>query len=269
MTILNIAVVGGGVGGPCAAMGLAQNGHRVTLYELTASKDGVGFAFRITPDSDRCLKFLGIDTVLGDAVIANSGRVMDAEGHIAAEFRENTDLDKAKKGTSVFAYRPTLHRQFLDRMTDVGVIVKTNARVTSVDIDNTTLTFDDGSVVSADVIIAADGVHSIIRPSIVDASKYYPKVSTGNNCLRFTVPKQTILADSVTSGLVDGDYKMFTWKGDEKRIIAYAVDGDRLFNFNATHAADMSKLETFSAECNGEDAVGKPVLLLPPYECSD
>ncbi|KAJ9606223.1 hypothetical protein H2200_009184 [Cladophialophora chaetospira] len=255
MTLLNIAVVGGGVGGPCAALGLAQNGHHVTLYECATSTDGVGFAFRITPNSDRCLRSLGVDTVLGGAVIANSGRLMDAVGLVTAEFRENTDLGKAKKGTSVFAYRPSLQRQLLDRMSKAGVVLKPGMKVTSVDVDDTTLTFDDGSTISADLIIAADGVHSIVRPCIVDASIYYPKLSTDHNCLRFTIPKQTILTDSITSKLVDGDYKMFTWKGDEKRIIAYSVDADRQYNFNATHPAHMSKAETSNADYNGEDAV--------------
>lgn len=105
MRPLNIAVVGGGVGGPCAAIALAQNNHHVALYERATSTDGVGFAFRITPNSDRCLKFLGIDTMEGGAVPANTGRLMNWKGDIIAEFRENTDPEQAKKGASVFAYR--------------------------------------------------------------------------------------------------------------------------------------------------------------------
>jgi salicylate hydroxylase len=101
---LNIAVVGGGIGGPCAAIALAQNGHKVTVYERTATTD-VGFAFRITPNSDLCLKYLGVDTVDGGAVPANTTRLMDHMGNVKLELRENTDAAKAKKATSVFAYR--------------------------------------------------------------------------------------------------------------------------------------------------------------------
>jgi 2-polyprenyl-6-methoxyphenol hydroxylase-like FAD-dependent oxidoreductase len=102
---MRITIIGGGIGGPAAAIGLAQNGHAVTLYERAASLEGVGFAFRITPNSDRCLKHLGIDTVDGGAVTANTSRMMDHRGNVTFENRENTDPDKAKKGTSVFAYR--------------------------------------------------------------------------------------------------------------------------------------------------------------------
>ncbi len=257
MAPLNIAVVGGGVGGPCAAIGLAQKGHNVKLYERSTPGDSVGFAFRITPNSDRCLKFLGIDTMDAGAVAANSGRMMNASGKIVAEFRENADMEKAKKGASVFAFRSSLQRQLLDRMAEAGVTLKTGVKVTSVDVDKTTLTFEDGSTMSADLIIAADGVHSAIRPSIVDASIHYPKPSTGYNCLRFMVPKEAMLTDPITSKVVDDDFKMFQWKGDKKRIIGYAVDHDNQYNINATHPVELSSRETSRGDNDGEQAVGE------------
>lgn len=103
---LNIAIVGGGIGGPASAIGLARQGHTVTLYERSSNAlDGVGFAFRITPNSDRCLKFLGIDTRDAGAVEATSGRMMNHDGAVVGEFRENVDRAKAREAASVFAYR--------------------------------------------------------------------------------------------------------------------------------------------------------------------
>ena len=88
-----------------AAAGLARNGHQVTVYERLSSSTEIGYAFRITANSDRCLKFLGIDTVAGGAVAANSTRIFNARGEVVLEFKENSDSEKAKRGTSVFAYR--------------------------------------------------------------------------------------------------------------------------------------------------------------------
>ena len=105
MSPLTIAIVGAGVGGPAAAIGLARNGHAVTIYERSTSTSEVGYAFRITPNSDRCLKHLGIDTIAGGAVAANSVRMFNAQGEVEEEFKENTDPEKAKRGTSVFAFR--------------------------------------------------------------------------------------------------------------------------------------------------------------------
>ena len=105
MAPLKIIIIGAGIGGPAAAIGLARNGHNVTIYERSKSTSEVGYAFRITPNSDRCLKHLGIDTVAGGAVPANTARILDTEGRVVHEIRENVDAKRAKDATSVFAYR--------------------------------------------------------------------------------------------------------------------------------------------------------------------
>ena len=105
MAPLQIVVVGAGIGGLVAAAGLARNGHRVTVYERLSSANEIGYAFRITANSERCLKFLGIDTIAGGAVAANSNRMFNARGEVILEFKENSDTEKTKRGTSVFAYR--------------------------------------------------------------------------------------------------------------------------------------------------------------------
>ena len=100
MAPLDIIIVGAGIGG------LARNGHRVTVYERATASE-IGYAFRITANSDRCLKHLGIDTVAGGAVAANSNRMFNAEGREVLHFRENVPRDQgeAGRGTSVFAFR--------------------------------------------------------------------------------------------------------------------------------------------------------------------
>ena len=105
MAPLRIIVVRARIGGLVAAAGLARNGHRVTVYERLSSSTEIGYAFRITANSDRCLKLLGIDTIAGGAVAANSNRMFNARGEVVFDFKENSDTEKAKRGTSVFAYR--------------------------------------------------------------------------------------------------------------------------------------------------------------------
>ena len=105
MAPLKIVIVGAGIGGLAAAIGLARNGHQITVYERLSSATEVGYAFRLTPNSDRCLKYLGIDTIAGGAVAANSNRMFSAQGRILFPFKENQDAEKTKRGASVFAYR--------------------------------------------------------------------------------------------------------------------------------------------------------------------
>ena len=105
MAPLKLIIVRAGIGGLVAAIGLVRNGHQVTVYERLSSTTKIGYAFRITANSHPCLKFLGIDTIGGGAVAANSTRMFNAQGEVVFNFKENSGVEKADRGTSVFAYR--------------------------------------------------------------------------------------------------------------------------------------------------------------------
>ena len=192
MASLKIIIVGSGIAGPAAAIGLARSGHNVTIYERSTTGQEVGYAFRITANSDRCLKHMGIDTVAGGAVAANVNRIYSPSGELIMETKENQDPERAKQATSIFAYRPQLAKQLMDAALETGrVELKTGARVTGVDAEKTRITLAGGETVNADLVIAADGLHSVIRPRIIDGSKYFPKPTGNTNVIRFIVPKET------------------------------------------------------------------------------
>lgn len=253
---LRIAIIGGGIGGLSAACSLSSpsKGHTVTVYERSLTTTDVGFAFRITPNSDLCLRHLGIDTVAGGAVAVSAIRAFDEKGNVMFERAENVDKQDGKKpgGTSVFAFRPQLTQQLLDVAQRQGVTIKTGIKVTAVDTENTTLTIIDEndnnkgseSVISADLIIASDGLNSIIRPFIVDTSnpKYQPTATTHHNCLRFMVPAESVHNDPVLSEIINSKYNLASWKTDsDKRVLVYPVDYGRQYNLVCTHPEVLSE----------------------------
>lgn len=240
MAPLTIIIVGAGIAGPAAAIGLARNGHHVTIYERSTTGQEIGYAFRITPNSDRCLKHLGIDTVAGGAVAANKARHFNSQGKLVREAKENTDPEIAKKATSVFAYRPQLVKQLMETALSSGVEIKTGVKVTSVDVENTSLTLDSGETVSADLIIGADGVHSAIRPAIIDSTKYFPKRTADQNAIRFMLPKAVVQNDPTMSSVVSDDLTMFSWIEGTTGMIVYPVDHGNLLNVTLSHPAHLS-----------------------------
>ncbi|KAF6225109.1 hypothetical protein HO133_010305 [Letharia lupina] len=250
MAPLNIVIVGAGTAGPAAAIGLAGNGHRVTIYERSTTGQEVGYAFRLTPNSDRCPKHLGIDTVGGGAVAANRARIFNSHGELLREANENTDPEMAKKATSVFAYRPQLVKQLMDAALSSGVQIETGVKVTSVDVDNTSLTLDSGATVSADLIIGADGVHSAIRPAIIDCTKHFPKRTANQNAIRFMLPRSVVQNDPTMSSLVSDELTMFSWIEGSIINIVYPVDHGKLFNVTINHPAHLSDKEADKEQDN-------------------
>ncbi|KAM6510042.1 hypothetical protein FALCPG4_017673 [Fusarium falciforme] len=59
---LDIVVVGAGLGGLLAAIGLALDDHRVTVLEQAASFGEVGAGMRIPPNCFKILRRWGVDT---------------------------------------------------------------------------------------------------------------------------------------------------------------------------------------------------------------
>ena len=219
MAPLEIIVVGASIAGPAVAIGLARNGHHVTMLERSTTGQEVGYAFRITANADRCLRHLGIDTVAGGACAANTNRIYSAQGELVIETKENIDPEKAKQATSVFASRPALAKQLMDAALETGrVELKTGAKVTDVDVDKTSVTLDSGETITADLIIAADGVQSCIRPHITDISKHYPEPSDVN-VVRFLIPKARAAEDPLLSSIDKDDVAMFGWADKETRIL--------------------------------------------------
>ncbi|KAI0178789.1 FAD/NAD(P)-binding domain-containing protein [Hypoxylon sp. FL1284] len=258
MAPLRIAIVGAGVGGPAAGVGLARSGHDVALYERAAGVGGVGFAFRIAPSSDRCLRFLGVDVFApgAGAVLGGASRFLRPDGSLILEVQENARAeDREEKGLAAFAYRLGLQKQLIDEALKQGARVEMGVEVTSVDVDSCTISFADGSTSSVDLIIGADGVHpryyqSCIRPYVVDSSIYFPKASTGDSCLRTMISCQAIRDDPITSNVINDKCGLVAWRAEDRLAVGYVTDEGKQFNLVCTHPEALSSSETSS----GDDA---------------
>lgn len=239
---LRVIIVGGGIAGLAAATALAMKGHKITVYERAKSTTDVGFAFRITPNSDRCLKHLGIDTIEGGAVAAIATRMLDKNGNILFERRENDNEGQPSKGTSVFAFRPQVTQQLQDAAVKHGVTIKTGIKVKNVNTEQTQITLDDSSdtTISADLIIGCDGLNSVIRPLVVDTKQHYPRATSHHNCLRFMVPADEVHSNPLLSPLINETCNLASWKAGDKRILLYPVDFGRQYNLVCTHPEDLS-----------------------------
>lgn len=56
----DIAIIGGGIGGLCAALSLQQKGHRVNLYEAAKELKPVGAGIGVGSNSLQALVKLGV-----------------------------------------------------------------------------------------------------------------------------------------------------------------------------------------------------------------
>src|SRR5437899_1246949 len=100
------------------------------------------------------------------------------------------------------------------------------------------LTFADGATVTADAVIGADGVHSVVRDILFDTA---PVTYTGRIAYRTTYP-----ASLLNGGKIDDCTK---WWGEDRHIVIYYVKPDRSEIYLVTSQPEPEfRIESWSAK---------------------
>jgi 2-polyprenyl-6-methoxyphenol hydroxylase-like FAD-dependent oxidoreductase len=108
----------------------------------------------------------------------------------------------------------------------------TRSKVDSVDIGAPSITLEDGSVHSGDLVIAADGIHSKIRTQLV---KVPPPEPSGTSAFQFLIPVKDVRADPNTAHFVEKKGEMLLLYNEDRRIIVYPCRNNTLLSFVAMH----------------------------------
>ncbi|RFU40287.1 monooxygenase [Actinomadura logoneensis] len=154
-------VVGGGIGGLTSAVALADRGWEVTLAERAPSLDPVGSGLALGPNALRALDTLGLgDPVRELAAFQGDAGIRRAGG--AWLSRTSAEAAVARYGDpTVLLLRSALVDLLTGRLDRVETLLGTT--VTGVDPDLGVVRTDDGRERRADLVVAADGIHSPIR----------------------------------------------------------------------------------------------------------
>ena len=175
---MRILVVGGGVAGLSMARALHLRGLDSEIVERDPSWRIAGAGVYIPGNGMAALDRLG----LGEAVRAR-GAVVERRRLYDERGRSFIDFDEAGFWRPV-ALPVALHRVDLHEILADGVEgVPIRFRTTVADLDDTgdavTATFSDGTRRPYDLVVAADGIHSSIRESVVGGSRATPAGQVG------------------------------------------------------------------------------------------
>ncbi|MFC6079810.1 FAD-dependent monooxygenase [Sphaerisporangium aureirubrum] len=162
---MRIAVVGAGLGGVAAAVGLHRMGHEITLYERATELREAGTGVVIMPNGIRALDAIGsADFIRGRTMPAVNGGLRDWRGRPLLI----TDAAQAQRevGATVVVRRAELHRALR-----VGLPAESVRTATPVDrLDPTptevTVISDGHPTMTADAVIVADGISSRLRAQL-------------------------------------------------------------------------------------------------------
>src|SRR6516162_6632529 len=160
-TRLRAAIVGGGIGGLSTANALRLRGIDVTVYEQAKALGEVGAGVFIYPNSLRQLKRMGFADALAavGAKVGPGSEYCRMDGSVVGPV---ATTDSSGWNGLYGMHRADLLRAFADALPPR--VVHTGQRCIGFEQNDhaAKLRFANGETVEADVVIAADGLHSTL-----------------------------------------------------------------------------------------------------------
>lgn len=237
---LSIAIVGAGIGGLAAAATLRRVGHDVRIYEQAQAFARIGAGIQQSPNSIKVLRALGLESRLRELAFrpdSSLNRQWDT-GEVTWERMLGDTVERKYGAPYFYMHRGDLHAALADLVPDT--IVHRNRKLVGLKetAAGVTLTFADGSSADADIVIGADGVHSVVREILLGAEK--PRF-TGRVAYRTTFPA-SLLGDAE----IDDCAK---WWGPDRHIVIYYVNPrrDEIYFVTSTPEPDF-EVESWSAK---------------------
>jgi salicylate hydroxylase len=232
---LTAAVVGGGIGGLTAAAALTRAGIHASVYEQASELGEVGAGVLIGPNSVRLLHRLGLAEAI-DEVGGWVGEGSTYYRHDGARVAPVMTTD-----SSGWAAMYGMHRaDLIDvlRRAVPGDRIHPGHRAVSFeqDADKGRVVFENGAVAEADLVIAADGIHSALRRFVTEPTA---PVFSGQISYRGVLD---------TSRVPWWPARIFqVWMGEGKHVIVFPVRAGKMLNFVCFVPADEEMRESWSA----------------------
>ena len=245
---MHVLIAGGGIGGLAAALACLRNGIDVDVYEQAPELKEVGAGLQLSANGTRALYALGV----GEELKALSCEASAKEIRLwnTGETWKLFDLGSVSIERYGYPYLTVYRPDLLDAL--ASAVGRHRAQAIHVgskglgfiqDADRVQLRLDDGSSVSGDVLIGADGVHSMVRQVLFGQDK--PQF-TGIIAWRGIVPMERLPPHMARMVGVN-------WVGPGGHFVHYPLRAGKVMNFvGARERADW-RVESWSARGTTEE----------------
>jgi FAD-dependent urate hydroxylase len=217
---LKVIVIGAGMGGLTAALALRDAGYEVEVHDRARELSPAGAGVSLWSNGVKVLNRLGLGRE-----VAQIGGLMEQMCYCAMTGEELTrfGLEPLVRAVGQRPYpvaRTDLQKMLLDAVGAEKVQLGSTCVGVEQDDGTATAIFADGRRAQGDVVVAADGTHSVIRSIVLgqDVERRYAGYVNYNGLVRASPD----LGDRGT---------WVTYVGEHKRVSMMPVGGERLYFF--------------------------------------
>ena len=236
----SIAIIGAGMGGLAAAATLRQAGFPVNVYEQAPHFERVGAGIQMMPNSMKVLRRIGVE----EKIRAIS---FEPYSHLNREWDTGKVMRELPMPESLFGapylcmHRADLHGALVSVLPPECIHL--NKKLVGLDQSSTqvSLAFADGSRAQAGAVVAADGVHSLVRDLIIG-----PDMPLHKGRIAY----RAIFSSALLNGFDIGRSRT-KWWGIDRHIVIYYTRADKselYFVTSVPEPAEWLTRESWSAK---------------------
>ncbi|MEW6130501.1 MAG: FAD-dependent monooxygenase [Acidobacteriota bacterium] len=159
-------IIGGGIGGLCAAIALKRKGIDVTVFEKTCELQEVGAGLSLWLNAIKALDKIGLTQALQALSIPQvSGGVRNSKGALLSS-AFNAETNEKSEPLIIVLHRAELLAALLKTLGEENVKLNAQCIGFTQDDKRVKARFADGSEVVGDFLIGADGINSVVRATL-------------------------------------------------------------------------------------------------------
>jgi 2-polyprenyl-6-methoxyphenol hydroxylase-like FAD-dependent oxidoreductase len=177
-----VIVVGGGIAGLSAAIGLRRGGHDVVVLEQAPGIDPVGAGITLFANAMRALDRLAV----GQAVAAR-GAAAARSAILTWQGRELTRVPADLLEGTIALHRGDLQAELAAAAGEVRLRLGVEVTTVEQDADGVIARGADGSTERGDLLVGADGLSSVVRSAIADVPIRYAGYTAWRGVSRVSV----------------------------------------------------------------------------------
>jgi salicylate hydroxylase len=247
---MRILIAGGGLGGLTAGLALLKKGFNVRILEQAAQLKEVGAGIQLSPNCNHVLFKLGLEPEFMKLASEPQGKIVRLwnTGQTWNLFDLGSVSRKLYGYPYLTAHRADLHQTLANavRREDPDAIVL-GAKMIAFDqqAHGVTVRTEDGRSFEGDVLVGADGVHSLVRETLFGADK--PRFS-GIVAWRGVIEAATLPTQLQRPLGVN-------WVGPGAHVIHYPLRANKLVNFVAAVERTDWQVESWTERGSTEECL--------------